>query len=156
LKACRLFTGTASKRNPDLWFAGLLQMTSNRIGDQSAAAVLASQLFHQVPKARGQLGMLGAKVLLQPFADGAANRPAGGTVELFAALVEAGHRQFRFVWVGHEHQVICTGMVSLTQAIACAFRKNRMNAPAGSSRRTQGTTTAPLIAHIEAPSAAAA
>jgi hypothetical protein len=46
-----------------------------------------------------QLGVVRAKVLLQPFADGTADRSAGGAIHLFAALVDSVHRGFRFALV---------------------------------------------------------
>jgi hypothetical protein len=70
--------------------------SSNR-GQQSIAAVLPLQFIHQVPEMGRQLGVFGAKVLPQPFADTTADRSAGGAIHLFAALVDSvGHRGFRF------------------------------------------------------------
>jgi hypothetical protein len=64
------------------------------------AAVLLSQLIHQVPEMGRQFGIFRAKVLLQPFADATAYRSAGGAIDLFVALVHSvGHRGFRFALV---------------------------------------------------------
>jgi hypothetical protein len=66
----------------------------------STVVVLPSQRIHQVPEAGRQLGIFRAKVLLQPFADGTADRPAGAAIDLFAAFVDSvGHRGFRFALV---------------------------------------------------------
>jgi hypothetical protein len=73
--------------------------SSNR-PQQSIAAVLPLQLIHQVPEVRRQFGIFRAKVLLQPFADGTADRSAGGAIELFAAFVDSvEHREFRFALI---------------------------------------------------------
>jgi hypothetical protein len=62
----------------------------------SIAVVLPLQLLHEVPELGRQLGIFRAKVLLQPFADGAANRSAGDPIDRFAALADSvGHRGFR-------------------------------------------------------------
>ena len=67
---------------------------------QSIAAILPLQLIHQISQMGRQFGILRAKVLLQPFADGTADRSAGGAIDLFAALVDpVGHRGFRFALV---------------------------------------------------------
>jgi hypothetical protein len=65
----------------------------------STAVVLPLQFIHQVPEMGRQLGVFGAKVLSQPFADAAAYRSAGGAIDLFAALVDSVHRGFRFALV---------------------------------------------------------
>jgi hypothetical protein len=66
----------------------------------SIAAILPLQRIHQVPEVGGQFGIFRAKVLLQPFADGTADRSADGAIELLAALVDSvGHRGFRFALV---------------------------------------------------------
>jgi hypothetical protein len=80
--------------------AGYARMFSSNRRQQSVAAVLPLQLVHQVLEMGGQFGSFGAKVLLQPFADGTANRSAGSAIDLFAALVDpVGHRGFRFAFV---------------------------------------------------------
>jgi len=69
----------------------------------SIAAVLLPQLIHQVAEMGRQFGIFRAKVLLQPFADGPADRSAGGAIDLFAALVDSvGHRGFRFALIAAE------------------------------------------------------
>jgi hypothetical protein len=45
-----------------------------------------------------QIGVFRTKVLLQPFADGTADRSAGSAIELFAALVESVGHRFRFAF----------------------------------------------------------
>jgi hypothetical protein len=57
------------------------------------------QLIHQGSEMGRQLGIFGAKVLPQPFADAAAYRSAGGAIDLFAALVDSVHRGFHFALV---------------------------------------------------------
>ncbi|HEV7408242.1 MAG TPA: hypothetical protein VGO01_07155 [Bradyrhizobium sp.] len=75
-------------------------MFSSHRQQQSIAAVLPLQLVHQLLEMGGQFGCFGAKVLLQPFADGTTNRSAGSAIDLFAALVDSvGHRGFRFAFV---------------------------------------------------------
>jgi hypothetical protein len=102
----------ASKRNPVRGENSALDRVF-RIGSPSVADVLPPQLIHQAAQSGRQLGILGAKVLLQPFANGAANRAAGGPIDLFAALLDGIHRKFRFAFVaGYEHQVISAGIVS--------------------------------------------
>jgi hypothetical protein len=67
---------------------------------QSIAVILPLQLIHQISQMGRQFGTLRAKVLLQPFADGTADRSAGGAIDLFAALVDSvGHHGFRFAFV---------------------------------------------------------
>jgi hypothetical protein len=106
LKACGVFTGAAGKRNPvgarntasQPGYAG--KTFSSNGGAVSIAAVLPLQLIHQVPEMGGQFGIFRAKVLLQPFADGTADRSAGGPINLFTALVDSvGHRGFRLALV---------------------------------------------------------
>jgi hypothetical protein len=83
-------------------------------GQRSIAAILPLQLVHQVPEMGRQFGVFRAKVLLQPFADGAADRSAGGAIDLFAAFVDSVHRGFRFALVVGltSYQVIRAGIVS--------------------------------------------
>jgi hypothetical protein len=67
---------------------------------QSIAVILPLQLVHQISQMARQFGILRAKVLLQPFADGTADRPAGRPIHLLAALVDSvGHRRFRWAFV---------------------------------------------------------
>jgi hypothetical protein len=67
---------------------------------QPSIAILPLQRIHQVPEVGGQFGIFQAKVLLQPFADGTADRSAGGAIDMLAALVDSvGHRRFRFALV---------------------------------------------------------
>jgi hypothetical protein len=67
---------------------------------QPSIAVLPLQLIHEVPEVGRQLGIFRTKVLLQPFADGTADRSAGAAIDLFAAFVDSvGHRGFRFALV---------------------------------------------------------
>src|SRR5947199_5111193 len=65
---------------------------------RSIMAFSAVQFFHQLPEIGGQLGLVRAQVLSQPFADRAANRSAGRTIDFFFAVLvdNAGHREFRF------------------------------------------------------------
>jgi hypothetical protein len=66
----------------------------------ASRAILPLQRIHQVPEAGGQFGIFRAKVLLQPFTDGTADRSAGGAIDLLAALVDSvGHCGFRFALV---------------------------------------------------------
>jgi hypothetical protein len=66
----------------------------------SIAVILPLQLIDEVPEVGRQLGIFRAKVLLQPFADGTADRAAGAAIDLFAAFVDSvGHRGFRFALV---------------------------------------------------------
>jgi hypothetical protein len=66
----------------------------------SIAAIQPLQRIHQVLEAGRQFGIFRAKVLLQPFADGTADRSAGGAIDMLAALVDSvGHRGFRFALV---------------------------------------------------------
>jgi hypothetical protein len=70
---------------------------------QSIAMILPVQLIHQIAQMGRQFGILGAKVLLQPFADGTADRSAGSPIHLLAALVDwVGHRRFRWAFVAVE------------------------------------------------------
>jgi hypothetical protein len=67
---------------------------------QSITTVLALQFIHQASQMGRQFGIFGAKVLPQPFADATAYRPAGGAINLFAALSDSvGHRGFHFALV---------------------------------------------------------
>jgi hypothetical protein len=67
---------------------------------QSIAVILPLQLIHQISQMGRQFGILRAKVLLQPFADGTADRSAGSLIDLFAALVDSvRHRWFRWAFV---------------------------------------------------------
>jgi hypothetical protein len=104
LKACGVVTGAAGKRNPFMREIACAARPCRNVfqlksGQQSIAAVLPLQFIHQVPEMRRQLGIFRAKVLLQPFADGTADRSAGGAIDLFAALVDSVHRGFRFALV---------------------------------------------------------
>jgi hypothetical protein len=66
----------------------------------SIALILPLQLIHQISQMGRQFGILRAKVLLQPFADGTADRSAGSPIDLFAALVDSVlHRRFRWAFV---------------------------------------------------------
>jgi hypothetical protein len=92
----------ASKGNPVVCAKSLLQPRRCSVQSRqvSISAVLLLQFIHQVPEIRRQLGIFRAKVFLQPFADGAAYRSAGGTIDVFAALADSvGHCGFRVVLV---------------------------------------------------------
>jgi hypothetical protein len=102
LKASGVVTGAAGKGNPVLCAKSLLQLQGVLFnqGQLSISAVLLLQFIHEVPEIRRQLGIFRAKVFLQPFADGAAYRSAGGTIDVFAALADSvGHCGFRVVLV---------------------------------------------------------
>jgi hypothetical protein len=104
LKACGVVTGAAGKRNPFMRenrssarsARTALQLKSRQ---QSIAAVLPLQFIHQVPEVGRQFGIFRAKILPQPLADATAYRSAGGTIDLFAALVDSVHRRFHFALV---------------------------------------------------------
>jgi hypothetical protein len=60
--------------------------------------VAPAQLIHQMLKMGRQTRGLGAKIFLQPFAHGIADRSAGLTIDLFAVVVDSAHHGvFRFV-----------------------------------------------------------
>jgi len=60
-------------------------------------AVATAQLIHEMLKVGGQTRGLGVKILLQPFAYGIADRPAGLAINLFAVIVDSAiHGVFRF------------------------------------------------------------
>jgi hypothetical protein len=62
------------------------------------AGVLPAQFIHQMFQMGRQSGMNRAKILLQPFAHGIANRSAGLAIDLFAGVGDSAiHGEFRFV-----------------------------------------------------------
>lgn len=88
-------------------------------------AVAPAQFVHQLLEARRQAGKFGAQALLQPFAHGVADRPAGSVIDGFAAVSDSAHDGFRLrdldeVMLG---QVIAARMVSRRQRIACLLVK---------------------------------
>jgi hypothetical protein len=64
------------------------------------------QFIHQMSQMGRQFGGFGAKVVLQPFADGTADRSAGSPIDLFAALVDSvRHRRFRWFVTVDRHGI---------------------------------------------------
>jgi hypothetical protein len=87
-----------------------------------------AQFVHQVFEVGRWTQGLRAKVPLQPFAHGVADRSAGLAIDLFAVVGDSAiHDEFRFVIISNKatpDQVTGTGIVSPRSAIACLFSKN--------------------------------
>jgi hypothetical protein len=104
LKACGLFTGAVKKRNRFIerngFAAGSDAAILGLIRHRAAAAfVTFAQFVHQVLEVGRQMRSLGAKVLLQPFADGIADRSAGLAIDLFAVIgASAVHGRVPHPW----------------------------------------------------------
>jgi hypothetical protein len=62
-------------------------------------AIQPLQFVYQNSQMGRQFGIFRTKVLLQPFADGTANRSAGSLIDLFALVDSVGHRRFRWAFV---------------------------------------------------------
>ena len=89
-------------------------------------AIPPAQFIHQVLEVRGQARNLGAKALLQPFAHGVADRPAGLVIERFVTVSDSAHDGFRLRVHLDElmpDQVMGARMVSRPGPIACFLVK---------------------------------
>ena len=89
-------------------------------------AVPPAQFIHQVLEARGQVQDVGTQALLQPFAYGVADRPAGLVVKRFDAVSDSAHDGFRLrVHLDElmQDQVMGARIVSRPRSIACILVK---------------------------------
>jgi hypothetical protein len=82
---------------PPFW-AGAAQKLIGLMRGIRGLAVPPAQLIHEMLKVRRRTQEFGAKVLLQPFAYGIADRSAGLAIDPFAVVVDSAiHGGFRFV-----------------------------------------------------------
>jgi hypothetical protein len=135
LKACRLFTGAAVKRNPDFGRKLHGQRAAGvRCGkhipllkvSQAALAILQSQLVHQVLKLGRQNGRFGNQILPQPVSDGLADLRAGRTVDLLVFIdISVGHCISRLAFISARSHQIKSGGAELfpISSITCLLGK---------------------------------
>jgi hypothetical protein len=138
LKACGLFTAAAEKRNPyvetgrnSVATASYCAISSLIRQPVAAAFVAPAQFVHQMLEMGRQARGFRAKVLLQPFGHGVADRSAGLAIDQFAVVGNSAvHDEFRFLAISFNEvtpdQVTERELVSSRGSIPRLFGKIRM------------------------------